>query len=134
MKKPIPKTNRTTFLAFAGILVLILLVYLFRAPKRDVPDDLIGEWHTTDATYADRSFEITQVSISFTTGGGTVSTGVIKEIKTVEDGNRTLYTFIYDVDGTRNELSFYYEPSSAKGTVIRFKNQQNTIWTKDETS
>jgi hypothetical protein len=55
------------------------------------------------------------VSISFTTGGATVSTGVIKEIKMASEGNRTLYTVVYDLEGARNEVSFYYETASPKG-------------------
>lgn len=134
------RTNRTTWLAVAGIFVLILLVFFSRAPKRDVPDDLLGEWQTSDPYYSDRSFEITPVSISFTTGGGTVSTGVIKEVKSASEGNRTLYTVVYDVDGTRNEVSFYYEMGSPNGpkapsvAIIRLKNQQKTVWTKNESS
>lgn len=136
MKEPVARTYKTTLLAVAGIFVLILLVLTLRTPKHAVPDYLLGEWHTSDPNYSDRFFEITQVSISFTTGGATVSTGVIKEIKTVQEGNRTLYTVVYDLDGTRNEVSFYYETGSAKakGDVIRFKNQQNTVWTKNESS
>jgi hypothetical protein len=128
------RTNRTTLLAVASIFALILLVFLLRTPKHHVPDHLLGEWHTSDPNYSDRFFEITQVSISFTTGGATVSTGVIKEIKVVPEGTRTLYTVVYDLEGTRNEVSFYYETGSAKGDVIRFKNQQNTIWTRNESS
>ena len=52
----------------------------------------------------------------------------------MQDGARTLYTFEYNVDGTRNVVSFYLEPGKPKGSVIRFKNQQKTVWTKDENS
>jgi len=135
-----PKTSRATWIVLAVIFSLILLALLWHPPSRDIPDMLLGEWHTSDPNYADRSFEITPVSISFTTGGGTVSTGVIKEFRSAPDGNRTLYTVVYDVDGTRNEVSFYYEmatpdgPRSPSIAVIRLKNQQNTMWTRIENS
>ena len=77
---------------YAGIFVLILLVFFSRAPKRDVPDDLLGEWQTSDPYYSDRSFEITPVSISFTPGGLLCSTGVIKEVKSASGRQIALYT------------------------------------------
>jgi hypothetical protein len=134
MKEPAARTYGTTLLALAGIFALILLVLSLRTPRHAVPEDLLGEWHTSDPNYSDRFFEITPVSISFTTGGATGSTGVIKEIKTVQDDNRTLYTVVYDLEGVRNEVSFYYETGSAEGDVIRFKNQQHTTWTRIEGS
>lgn len=134
MKQPIAATTRTTWLVIAGIAALVLLAFTVRTPKHRVPEELLGEWHTSDPNYSDRFFEITQVSISFTTGGATGSTGVIKQVTTVQDGNRTLYTVVYDLDGTRNEVSLYYETGSAAGDVIRFKNQQHIIWTRIEGS
>jgi hypothetical protein len=74
------------------------------------------------------------VSVSFTTGEGTVYTGFIKDIKQVQDGSRTLYTLVYDVDGTRNEPSFYKESGIRTGSSICFKNQQKIIWRKSEGS
>ncbi len=126
------KTARIAIASLAiGITVLFTALYWHPA-KRDVPEKLLGEWHTSDANYADRYFAIRHMSISFTTGGGTASTGSIKEIKEVQEGRRTLYTLVYEMDGARNELSFYYENVDAKLEVIRFKNQQNVIWTKNE--
>lgn len=126
-------TTRTVVAAIAA-LVFAVLVLSWHAPNRKVPEDLLGEWHTSEAHHADRYFEITPVSISFTTGEGTVYIGFIKEIKQTQDGTRTLYTFVYDVDGTRNKLSFYYESETRGGTFICFKNQQDIIWKKSEGS
>lgn len=134
MKEPIASTTRTTWLVIAGIAALVLLAFTVRTPKHRVPEELLGEWHTSDPNYSDRFFEITLVSISFTTGGGTGSTGVIKQVTTVPDGNRILYTVQYDLEGVHNEVSFYLETGTPNGDVIRFKNQQHTIWTRIEGS
>jgi len=94
-----------------------------------VPDELIGEWHTSNAIYSDRSFEIDPVSISFGTGGGTVTTGFIRKVSAVQQGAGTLYTISYQTDESVNKVVFYYE--TAKGKVIHFRNQEDIAWTKD---
>jgi hypothetical protein len=109
-------------------LFIVIVSWLWRAPNTRVPDELIGEWHTTDPNYADRSFEIDTVSVSFRTGGAGVTTGFIKNIRAVPAGSRTLYTITYSDDETTNEVSFFCD--TAKGIVIRFKNQENIAWTK----
>jgi hypothetical protein len=113
-------------LAFVGMLIFFYWTY----KDRNIPRQLIGDWNTSDPNYSDRYFNIGPTTISFTTGNGTVSTGWIKEIKTVQTGVSTLYIIEYDVNGTANELSFYYETKKPKASIIRFKNQKNTIWTK----
>jgi hypothetical protein len=115
-------------LAFALLAVLALLYWNYK--DRDIPEELIGEWHTTDPNYSDRYVSIGPTTISFTTGNGTVSTGVITVIKTVREASSTLYTIGYDLDGTPNALSFYYKTEKVTGSTIRFKNQKTTIWTK----
>jgi hypothetical protein len=127
------KNTRRTFWAGAAVIFLIVLAPLVWHPSnKQVPEELVGEWHTTDPNYSGRSFEIGLVSISFATGEGTVSTGFIKEIREVSEGGRALYTISYVADGMPNEVSFYYD--GANGEVIRFKNQEKTVWTKDKNS
>jgi hypothetical protein len=128
------RTNTTVLAAIMVAFVVLLMALYWRPPNRKVPEQLVGEWRTSDPKYSDRQLDITYASISFTTGDGTVSTGFIKEIKAVQNGASTLYTVVYDLEGTSNELSFYYEMGSAKVGVIRFKNQQAMIWTKIENS
>ena len=134
MSEEIKKSKRGKVIGVIVAAIVLAVLFTWKPPNRDVPDALIGEWRTTDAMYADRTLEISPVSISFTTGEGTVSTGTIEKIQKVQDGARTLYTFEYNVDGTRNVVSFYLEPGKPKGSVIRFKNQPKTVWTKDENS
>ena len=131
-----PRSLGKMMLVSTGVVLLIILVLVFWIVRRPakaqvhVPEDLIGEWHTANANYADRSFEIDPVSISFGTGEGTVTTGFIKKVSAVQKGARTLYTIRYTTDGTVNQVSFYYE-IAAKDRVIRFRNQEGIAWTKD---
>ena len=119
--------------AGAAITLLVLLAaWTWAAPHKLVPTELVGEWHTTDPKYADRTFELDPVCISFTTGDGTVSVGFIKKVKEVPDGNRILYTISYIVDDEPNEVSFYYDLKNDK--TIWFKNQKNIAWRKDQDS
>jgi hypothetical protein len=118
-------------LGVLAIVFSVILAFLYWNYKdRNIPEDLIGEWNTIDPKYSDRYFAIGPTTISFTTGNGTVSTGSITEIKTVREGTSTLYTIVYDVEGTPNALSFYYKTEKVTGSTIRFKNQKMTIWTK----
>jgi hypothetical protein len=132
-QRTLSTNTKIVVLAIAALLVVVL-VLSWRAPNTRVPESLLGEWHTAEAQHADRYFEITPVSLSFTTGEGVVYTGFIKDVQQIQEGSRTLYTIVYDVDGTRNELSFYFESANGSDFVIRFKNQQDMVWKKSETT
>ncbi|MBZ5643557.1 MAG: hypothetical protein LAO19_12420 [Acidobacteriia bacterium] len=107
------------------LVLLAALTYQDPTHKR-LPDDLVGEWRTTDTLYADRALILDQVCITFTTGESTLSVGFIKDVKQVAEGSRILYTVAYTVDDVPNQVSFYYEAS--KG--ISFKNQDRILWKK----
>jgi hypothetical protein len=112
-----------------AIFLIIVLVWMWQTPARKhLPEELWGEWRTTDPSYADRTFEFDNVCINFTTGEGTISVGFIKDVKEIPEGNRTLYNVSYIVDDTPNEVSFYYEPNSG----LWFKNQEKVVWRKTQ--
>jgi len=124
--------KRAKWGAAAVTLLIFLASWIGRLPNRQVPKELVGEWHTTDANYADRTFELDPVCITFTTGDDTVSVGFIKEVKEVPEAGYILYTISYTVDDATNEVSFYYDMS--KGNVIWFRNQERVVWRKDKDS
>ena len=128
------RTDTTVLLAVVVAFLVLLTALYWHPSNKKVPEQLVGEWRTSNPKYFDRQLDISYASISFTTGERTVSTGFIKEIKTVQEGARTLYTVVYDLEGTPNELSFYYEIGKTNVGVIRFKNQEDMIWTKIENS
>ena len=120
--------NKAIWAGVAATLLIFLAILNWRAPNKKVPTELVGEWHTTAPNYADRTFELDPVCISFTTGDGTISVGFIKEVKEVPEGSRILYTISYTVDDTPNEVSFYYDVNNEKS--LCFKNQEKVIWRK----
>ena len=112
------------------LLILILVVaWMWQTPARkDLPKELWGDWATTDPSYADHTFELDNVCITFTTGEGTISVGFIKDVTEISEGDRTLYTVSYTVDDVPNKVSFYYLPNSG----LWFKNQEKIIWKRKE--
>ena len=118
----------------AAVIAAMTLAFWIWTPERAiVPDEVVGKWHTTDPNYADRAFEIDGTCVNFVTGEGTVSVGFIKKVRAVSEGNRTLYTISYSLDGATSEVSFFYE-IIRNGEQIHFKNQENIAWTKDKSA
>jgi hypothetical protein len=128
----IKKVSRTVWAGSAAALLILLAALNWHTPNKRVPTELVGEWHTTDPNYAERTFELDPVCITFTTGDGNVSVGFINEVKEVPEGGRILYTISYILDDAPDEVSFYFDPG--KGKVIYFKNQENVVWSKDQDS
>jgi hypothetical protein len=117
--------------------VLVIIIYLIVLStcqcgrKTTVPEDLIGVWETAAPTYADRFFEIRTDEIIFGTGEGKFDTYPItkKKIEKDREEQGTLYIICYkNIEGQEYKFSFYYDPAN-QGT-IRFKNQQEMVWTK----
>jgi hypothetical protein len=94
-----------------------------------VPDELVGVWKTLNAHYADRSFEITNTSIIFSTGDGQIDFYPIAAAEQAREGEALLYTILY-LNEARHEyrFTFYFEPSN--GGVIRWKNKPDIEWAK----
>ena len=129
MRKKLFSLKKLILASVGAIALIVLVSRVWQPADTRVPDDLVGEWHTSNANYSDCSFEIAPVSVSFGTGHGTVTTGFIKKVSAVQQGARTLYTISYTTDETVNKVSFYYE--TVKGKVIRFRSQEGIAWTKN---
>lgn len=119
--------------------VLVLLVVImttffgFQCGKnKNAPDYLVGVWRTSHEKYADRFFEIERNSITFDIGEGKSATHRIinVEIEKTPKEKGTLYTIYYKhEEGEKLKFSFYYDP--ANQGQIRFKNQDQIVWTKE---
>jgi hypothetical protein len=113
---------------------LIIISFGFQCGKdRNAPDHLIGVWGTSDPGYADRQFEIARYEIIFQTGKKTFDTYSIEsiEMEKVPGGQRLLYTINYkSAEKLKYKFSFYYDP--AENGAIRFKNQDQFVWTKEK--
>jgi len=98
-----------------------------------VPEELIGVWVTDDPAYHDHPFEIKQETLIFEQGQGYFDFDVfpIAGLEKTEAEEATLYTIYYTIPSGREfEFTFYY--TSADGGQIRFKNQPEMLWTKEE--
>ena len=113
---------------------LMILFFGFQCGgKKALPDNLIGVWETSDPKYADRIFEITRNEVIFQTGETTFDTYSIKsiEMEKVPGGQSLLYTITYkNIEGLEYKFSFFYDP--AGNGAIRFKNQDQFVWTKEK--
>jgi hypothetical protein len=117
------------------IIICLMALSAFQCGgKGTVPENLIGVWETTSPTYADRFFEITSGEVIFGTGEHTSDTYPIAKIRMEKDPTgRALYVICYkNVEGQEYKFSFYHDPAN-RGS-IKFKNQQEMVWTKRTSS
>jgi hypothetical protein len=116
------------------IFIILLVFFAFQCGKKPtVPDDLIGVWKTSTPQYEDRFFEIKKDEIIFGTGEGNSDTHRINniEMEKIRGVESRLYTIHYkNLEGQECKFSFYYDPT--KRGVIRFKNQEKMVWTREE--
>ena len=115
----------------AIILVAASFFTFFPIKNKDVPENLIGKWTTSEPRYQDRFFEITKKTFTYGLGEDKEDINFISSIEKSLEGNHILYTINYkNKDGSAFTRSFYYK--SSNGDVITFKNQKDIKWTKEE--
>ncbi|MBW2490544.1 MAG: hypothetical protein JRE65_05290 [Deltaproteobacteria bacterium] len=113
----------------AVILVAVLIFVFFIKKNKDIPENLIGKWTTSEPRYEDRFFEIKKETIVYGLGGDKQDVYFVSNLETRLQGNQILYTLsCKDTDGLKFTRSFFYE--LINGGVIRFKNQKNIKWMK----
>lgn len=125
-------TKAKKILIWAFVFCVIFALWQNPHKPRNVPNELIGTWRTSDPGYADRSLEIDGYTIDFGTGKGTVTTGFIKKVEAIPESGRMLYTISYVEDGEEKQCSFYF--TSGIEDTIYFKNQPGIQWIKDKDS
>ncbi len=84
------------------IVALILIgasIFVFYPGKnKDIPEDLIGKWTTSEPRYQDRFFEITKETLTYGLGGDRKDIYFISSMKKSLEGNDILYTITFMVD------------------------------------
>lgn len=114
----------------AFILVAVSLFMFFPKKDKNIPQNLMGEWTSSDPRYQDRFFKITRERVTFGLGGDKEDTYFISSIEASPESHHTLYTIsCKNADGASFTRSFYYQ--SANGGVITFKNQKHIEWHKE---
>lgn len=111
--------------------IIILILFGCNTLKdKHVPEELLGEWKTSDTRYAGCVFKFTNSKIIFKNGPSYINTNFINEIKTFHKKNITLYEIYYkDMEGEEFQFSLFYIKTRAGGH-IRFKNQKKIKWTR----
>lgn len=112
----------------------LIVAFLAFLPRKhgSLPDQLAGVWTSADPRYADRSFELTQSTVAFGTGGQAVDLYLISDVEKAPQGDKTLYEIhCHRMKGAKEKISFFY--TLQDGGTIRFKNQTHIVWTKKET-
>ncbi len=97
--------------------------------KGTIPNELIGEWQTSEPKYEGCYFEVTELTVAFKPKDAEIYSNIITNIKREEDPNEEhiLYTIFYkDESGKIYQLSINYYPE--ENGVIRFKNQTEIVW------
>ncbi len=115
------------------ILAIFITLAVFSAngcgEKAAIPDELIGEWQTSEPKYEGCYFEVTKLTVAFKPKDAEIYSNIITNIKRVEvpDEEFVLYTIFYkDESGKIFQLSINYYPED--NGAIRFKNQTEIVW------
>jgi hypothetical protein len=99
---------------------------------RTVPDELLGRWTTQAAKYADTFFELQRDTLILGLAGGQTEVRAIARVEKVLQDSRPLFTVYYvdpsDPRRAEAKLAFFFEAGG--GGVIRWKNQQEIVWTR----
>jgi hypothetical protein len=120
------------WIVIVGFILIAASIFMFFPKKnKDLSEDLIGRWTTSEPKYVDRFLELTKTTLTYGLGENKKNSYSISSVEKSIEGINILYTISYkDRDGLAFTRSFYYEPSN--GGVIRFKNQENIEWTKEK--
>jgi hypothetical protein len=109
-------------------IAIVLFLTCSCGPGRDpVPEQLLGTWHTSMATHAGSTMEISKHVLIFTSDRGVDARSRIVGCKTILEKGQTVYQVSYQ-DQYKNEyeLSLLYDP--ADGGTVRLKNQPQLEW------
>jgi hypothetical protein len=112
---------------------LVLVVFLFfgcQLWQGKIPEELIGEWVTSEPRYKNRVLQITKEGIVFFTSPGYVDANTVIRVRASSENGETLYEIRYKNDKGENYTIALYLVRKPKGNVIRLKNQPNFEWTK----
>ena len=117
------------------LMAIVVLVACLGCPSKitSVPENLIGIWRTESPNYADRIFELRKNEVVFQIGEGKFDTNRITSIEKEEDQKekKILYILSYKGEKGRETKFLFYHYPEERG-VIRFKNQQEMVWTKEK--
>lgn len=99
--------------------------YFFWPVKSDpIAQGALGTWHTADAGYAGRAFELSATELTFRAAGIDMAY-TIRRIRRTPSGAAERYTIEYEDTGTLITLEVVFDPARR---TLRFANQPEVIW------
>jgi hypothetical protein len=123
---------KSKWIVISAVILGALLVFLFfPIENRDIPENLIGKWITSEPNYQDRFIEITKETFVYGLGGDKLDVYFISNLKANLKNNEILYTISYkNKNGLKFTRSFYYYPEN--GGLIQFRHQEHIKWMKEK--
>ena len=113
------------------VLTFISVFICFPRHNKRLPENVIGTWTTPEQKYTDCFFKLTQMTVTYGIGKKKTNVYFISSAEKDVQDNNVLYTInYYNTHGIQYTRSFYYD--ARNGGMIKFKNQKNILWTKNE--
>lgn len=115
----------------AAICLGLILFFVFSAKKpQQLPQEILGEWHSDDTRY--QTCFVTIRTNFFIIGGadGNVYPYGIRSVTEESTANSKIHLYTLrceDTAGLELEFRFYYD---AETKMLSYKNQQDVIWLK----
>lgn len=109
------------------VVILLLLTCSCRPGRDPVPEQLIGTWHTSMATHAGSTMDISQHVVVFSSDRGVNTRCRIVGLKSFIEKGQMVYQLSYQ-DQYKNEYELYLLYDPADGGIVRLKNQPQLEW------
>ncbi len=118
-----------------SLLLALALLFLGCDSKRaaTLPSDLVGTWRTNHPKYQGLYFQLEKDRLAYSTASGSVENYEISKYEKLESGRkskRSSHVVYARRDGQELKLALEYEPID--GGILRFKNQPQIPWTREE--
>jgi hypothetical protein len=133
-KRPMLSALRKFKRCLFAVTALLVVAGCDSAKPLAVPPELLGTWRTQDPKYAGLFFKIDHGSFSFSTVEGNVESYAIVTYEQLDDRKQTSgYTHVLhgNRDGQKLQVNLSYEPLG--GGRLKFRNQNKTTWSREET-
>ena len=121
------------------ILALVALVIVTKiamdfwggTPQVAIPDALYGKWTTTEPSYVDRYFELSQSTVTFGRGDNGAAVYTVDHIHGVQEDDQIFYVVTFkDDEGTEYSQAILFSDNDKNG--LMFKNQKEVVWHKQD--
>ncbi len=111
-------------------MIAIALLGCHPFKDKNIPEELLGVWETSEPRYANCTFTLKQEMIIFSNPVSHLNVNFISNIEKFIETDRILFEIFYgDTGGGEYKLSLFY-CKTPNGGEVRFRNQMEIVWTK----